>query len=94
MPPVFEMSHDDGWCSVTGGVVYRGERIPDLQGAYLFGDYCLPGLHGLTLEDGEVDRAARARRGRGRRSCRSTRTRDGEVYLLSLDGGIARLDPA
>ncbi|HEX8802968.1 MAG TPA: PQQ-dependent sugar dehydrogenase, partial [Acidimicrobiales bacterium] len=37
--PVFEYSHDEG-CSITGGVVYRGDAIPELDGAYLFGDYC------------------------------------------------------
>ncbi|MEO8612191.1 MAG: PQQ-dependent sugar dehydrogenase [Chloroflexota bacterium] len=38
--PFFEYSHSDGGCSVTGGYVYRGEALPDLQGVYLFGDYC------------------------------------------------------
>jgi len=30
----------DGGCSVTGGFVYRGAAQPQLQGAYVFGDYC------------------------------------------------------
>jgi glucose/arabinose dehydrogenase len=29
-----------GGCSVTGGFVYRGSQQPQLQGAYVFGDYC------------------------------------------------------
>ncbi|HEY6227194.1 MAG TPA: PQQ-dependent sugar dehydrogenase, partial [Verrucomicrobiae bacterium] len=36
--PVFEYSHALG-VSVTGGVVYRGEQIPEINGAYIFGDY-------------------------------------------------------
>lgn len=37
--PVTQYSHDFG-CSVTGGYVYRGSTFPDLQGAYVFGDFC------------------------------------------------------
>jgi glucose/arabinose dehydrogenase len=37
--PVAEYSHTYG-CSVTGGYVYRGTAYPDMQGAYIFGDYC------------------------------------------------------
>ena len=39
-PPVLVYGHDAGRCSVTGGVVYRGEAIPALRGVYLFGDFC------------------------------------------------------
>ncbi len=37
--PVTGYSHDDG-CSITGGYVYRGSDAPELQGGYVFGDYC------------------------------------------------------
>lgn len=37
--PIHEYPHSDG-CSITGGYVYRGSAIPDLQGTYFFGDYC------------------------------------------------------
>ena len=38
-PPVAAYDHREG-CSVTGGVVYRGRAVPELDGAYLFGDFC------------------------------------------------------
>ena len=38
--PLAEYSHVGGNCSVTGGFVYRGNVYPDLQGHYVFGDFC------------------------------------------------------
>lgn len=37
--PFHVYSHSSG-CSITGGYVYRGCAIPDLQGDYFFADYC------------------------------------------------------
>lgn len=39
--PIVEVAHGDGGaCSITGGVVYRGTAIPELDGRFLFSDYC------------------------------------------------------
>lgn len=37
--PVFQYSHDNGDVSITGGYVYRGNNIPQLQGRYVYGDF-------------------------------------------------------
>lgn len=37
-PPIYAYAHDQGQ-AVTGGFVYRGARIPALQGSYIFGDF-------------------------------------------------------
>jgi glucose/arabinose dehydrogenase len=44
--PVAEYGHDLG-CSVTGGVVYRGQELPEWQGIYFYGDFCTGNLWGL-----------------------------------------------
>jgi glucose/arabinose dehydrogenase len=49
--PIAEYNHSGG-CSVTGGYVYRGELLPDLQGIYLFGDWC-SGRIWTTYRDAE-----------------------------------------
>jgi glucose/arabinose dehydrogenase len=49
--PVFEYSHEIG-CSVTGGFVYRGSEIPELQGHYFFADYCSDYIWTLREEGG------------------------------------------
>lgn len=41
-------------CAVTGGVVYRGTRISELQGHYLYSDYCGGWLRSFRWESGRV----------------------------------------
>ena len=40
VPPVVEYTHQVGGCAVVGGYVYRGQGLPELNGAYFYGDYC------------------------------------------------------
>lgn len=39
--PVYEYANgSNGRCAITGGYVLRDGRLPQLDGAYVFGDYC------------------------------------------------------
>lgn len=51
--PIHEYGHELG-CSITGGYVYRGRRIPSLVGWYLFGDYCSGRIWALRREGSGV----------------------------------------
>ncbi len=91
--PIATYSHDQGRCAVTGGYVYRGREIPALQGAYLFGDLCEGRVQALVQEGGRE--VARADLGlRVARLVSFGQDAAGELYVLSLDGGLLRIVPA
>ncbi len=37
--PVWDYTHANGDISITGGYVYRGKKLPELVGKYVYGDY-------------------------------------------------------
>jgi glucose/arabinose dehydrogenase len=90
IPPIYEYAHGDGSCAVTGGYVYRGERIPDLAGAYVFGDYCRGVLEAFVPLDG---RATQARALGPRVDALASFGQDarGELYVLSLAGTVFQI---
>lgn len=50
-----EVSHADaGTCSITGGVVYRGSAIPELDGHYFYSDYCGGWLRSFRYVEGQA----------------------------------------
>ena len=49
--PVATFSHDTGVCSIVGGYVYRGDRIPALVGDYVLSDYCSGDLWLLPADE-------------------------------------------
>lgn len=55
--PIYDYAHGSGamqGSSVTGGVVYRGSRFPELFGKYVFGDYVSGNWWQLTPESASV----------------------------------------
>jgi glucose/arabinose dehydrogenase len=89
--PVAEYSHDHG-CSVTGGFVYRGQRIPAAEGRYFYGDFCSGNVWSLAFANG---RATDLTRHRLHVDALSSFGEDasGELYLVSLQGVLYRLGP-
>jgi glucose/arabinose dehydrogenase len=52
--PVIDYATASPNCSVTGGFVYRAGRIPSLQGAYVYGDYCSGKIWALRYDGAKV----------------------------------------
>lgn len=88
-PPVAEYGRDGG-CSVTGGYVYRGSRLPSLVGAYLYGDFCTGNIWALRHDSGQVVEQALIAN-TDLQIASFAEGPDGEVYILSFTGEIARL---
>jgi glucose/arabinose dehydrogenase len=95
--PIWEYHHDVGK-SITGGLVYRGRAVPELQGHYLYGDYVTTKIWALRYDD-EKKRvvANRPIRDRGLPILSFGEDEAGEAYLMThaLTGqGIYRFVPA
>jgi glucose/arabinose dehydrogenase len=90
--PVFEYGHDEGQ-AVVGGYVYRGAAIPAMVGAYVFADTYQGVLRVLDPDAStSADRSLQAVPGKLISSFAEDPA--GELFVLSLDGGVYRLDPA
>ncbi len=91
VPPVIELTHADGNCSVTGGYVVRDPKLPGLTGQYVYGDFCKGQLRAAKLSAGSAsgDRSL----GLKTISQLSSFGEDalGRVYVISLDGPVYRL---
>ena len=89
IPPIVSYEHSWG-ISITGGYVYRGKAHPELDGLYFYGDYVSGNLWGLRKKgDGKFQSKLLMRTGRSIASFGEDE--DGEVYLLSFDGGIYKV---
>jgi glucose/arabinose dehydrogenase len=91
--PIYEYDHSNGNCSVTGGYMYRGAKIHDLEGAYVFGDFCGGELRAFTVHDN----AAAGTRNLGVKVEQLSsfgQDASGELYAFSLAGSFYRVDPA
>ncbi len=86
--PIFVYPRDEG-CSITGGLVYRGDELPELDGSYLFTDYCTPGLRAIRVDGDTVESI---QLGGDKESVVSfDEGPDGQVYVVGLWSGIHRL---
>lgn len=93
--PIWEYHHDVGK-SITGGHVYRGQRLPELDGMYLYADFVSTKIWALTYDEkqGRVT-ANRPIKDRKLPIMSFGEDEGGDVYLMTmaLDGkGIYRFE--
>lgn len=95
--PFYEYKRDEG-TSITGGYVYTGSLMPDLQGQYIFGDFTSGRIWAVVLPSGDGATAPLpVPTSLGKRGILiSTFGRDaaGEIYVADFAGGkVYRLGP-
>lgn len=96
--PNQEGGRKDTGLSITGGYVYRGKALPELQGVYVYGDYDSGRVWGLRydekarklIENGELIEVAP---GSKLNIASFGEDRAGELYILAFDGRIHRFVP-
>ena len=82
--PVAEYDHDEG-VSITGGFVYRGSDIDELDGSYVFGEWTGRLFH-LTDDHSIAELNPVGQDGVGFRITGFGQDRGGEMYLLGQEG--------
>ena len=82
-------------CSVTGGYVYRGNKINDLNGLYLFSDFCTGKIWSLEPVKGVTNDLTLQLLG-NKKSMIPSFSEDiyGELYIVEFSGSIYKIVPS
>lgn len=91
-----EGNREDIGKSITGGYVYRGKKLPDLGGVYVYGDFESGRIWGLKANGREVlasDELIDLGTQKGMQISSFGEDRAGEMYILAFDGRIHHLVP-
>ena len=85
-------------CSITGGYVYRGSKIEELYGRYIFGDYCTGKVWSINVEGGIASDLQNHTNtildSMGKRAFYLSsfgQDRNGEILLIDYNGSIYKL---
>ncbi len=86
--PIWEYGREFGK-SITGGFVYRGKKVPELQGAYLYADYVSGHIWALWYDHSTKQVTAnRTIREKGSPVMTFGEDDQGEIYFTSPQGSI------
>jgi len=93
--PIHVYGRSDG-LSITGGVVYQGEKIPSLKGYYIYGDFQFGTVWALKYEEGKVVENIVLRAPAPKKGFQPTsfcKDKDGEILVTIWNGGIYKIEP-
>jgi len=83
--PVFAYARGEGQ-SITGGYVYRGKRLKDLVGDYVYGDFNTGRIWALRRKGDEVENRLLIQLAKGQQVASFAEDAAGELYLCTFEG--------
>lgn len=92
--PIHEYPNPQDGVSITGGYVYRGEAVPAMQGAYIFGDYGHGTIWMLRYDPEAEEVTEHEEIGHVPQLPSFGLDHEGELYACSFDGQIYKMRPA
>jgi glucose/arabinose dehydrogenase len=89
--PLLAYSHTEGRCAVIAGRVYHGTAVPELEGDFVFADFCSSELIALDPATGEARVVLQSG---GLAPAEIVADPAGELYLVDMARGVWRIVPS
>ncbi len=90
--PIAEHSHREA-LSITGGVVYRGQAIPKLEGVYVYADFAFSTIWGIRMVDGKPTKPAVIGKKSGELVTSIDAMQDGTILFSTFNRGQDKGNP-
>lgn len=91
--PLLAYPNEGDECSITGGHVVRGEAAGELDGYYVYGDFCSGRVWAVAADAADGDEPQPVQlRAEGPPIPSIAKDLDGQLYLVSFEGPIFRIE--
>jgi glucose/arabinose dehydrogenase len=90
-PVLWYATHENSTCAIIGGSVYRGQKIPEIQGQYFYSDYCNSWLRSFAFADGKVTDQHEWPVGKLGSVTSFGEDSQGELYITTSSGRVYRI---
>lgn len=91
-PPIYQYAHTPSRCAIIGGVVARDPRLPQLNGLYLWTDFCASQL--LAIDPAKAKPTGIALHLPVKEPTSFGVDALDRIYVTTLGGQVYRIDPA
>ncbi len=92
--PALVYLHGKRGCSVTGGYIVRDPNLPDLDGRYVYADFCAGELRSFDPRPGKRGKQEKRLGLSVPAPVSFGEDNEGRIYVVSLTGPVYRLEPA